>query len=82
VLYSFCRREGRIAIGLVMLPSPENSGRTSPDYKMQDQGNHGEEKKEVNQASSDVEHRESSDPRYQQHNKQNCPDAHLVSLSP
>ncbi len=40
-----------VAIVLVML-GLENSGRTSPDYKMQDQGNHGEEKKEMNQPSA------------------------------
>ena len=36
----------------------------------------------MNQASGDVEHGEPSDPRYQQYNEQNCPDAHVVSLSP
>jgi hypothetical protein len=49
---------------------------------MQDQRNHREQEKQVNQAASDVEHRESTDPRYQQYDEQNCPDAHLVSLSP
>jgi hypothetical protein len=36
----------------------------------------------VNQASGDVEYGESSDPRYQQYNEQDHPDAHVASLSP
>lgn len=55
----------------------KNLGRTPPHYKMQNEGNNGEHQKQVDQPSGDVENRESPNPRYQQYNEQNCPNAHL-----
>jgi hypothetical protein len=49
---------------------------------VQDERDHCEHEKQVNQAAGDVEYGESSDPRYQQYNEQDRPDAHVASLSP
>jgi hypothetical protein len=44
---------------------------------VQDQRNHRENEQQVNQSASHVEYREASNPRYQQHNEQYRPNAHL-----
>jgi hypothetical protein len=56
------------------------SRRTSSHNKMQDQGYHCKDKKQVDQATRNVEHSETPNPRDQQNHKQYCPDAHLSLL--
>ncbi len=54
----------------------------APDYKMQAPGKSGRKgRRRWARASRDVEHRESSDSRYQQHHKQNSPGG-LSSICP
>jgi hypothetical protein len=46
---------------------------------MQDQRDHSEHEKEVNQSSRYVKDRKAAQPSYQQNHKQNRPDAHFCS---
>jgi hypothetical protein len=55
------------------------SGSSSPHHEMQDQRDHREYEQQVNQAAGHVKHSETANPRYQQHNEQDCPDAHRSS---
>jgi hypothetical protein len=48
---------------------------------VQDERNECKHEEDVNQASSDVKHRESTEPGNQKHDKQDHPNAHFSSLS-
>jgi hypothetical protein len=45
---------------------------------MQYQRDHGKNQKQVNQATGHVKHRKATDPRNQQNNEQDCPNAHKI----
>ena len=44
---------------------------------MQDQGNQREHKQQMNQTPGNMKHRETADPRDQEHDKYDCPDTHV-----
>src|SRR5579859_1933092 len=53
--------------------------RASSQHKMQDQGNHSEDKQQVDQSSRHMKHCEAANPCNQQNDEQYCPDAHFSS---
>lgn len=48
---------------------------------MQDQGNHCEDKQQVDQSSGDVKHGKAANPCNQQNDEQYCPNAHFLLLA-
>jgi hypothetical protein len=58
----------------------ESSGSASSHHKVQDERDHREYQKQVYQPSCNVKYREAADPRDQQNDEQDCPDAHVFFL--
>jgi len=62
--------------GLILKKRPA-SGRACAGYKVNDQGDHGEHKQEMNKPACDMKDRKTRNPCEQKHNEQNRPNRHL-----